>query len=93
MMEAGEQGLEGISRNPPVLHNFNPGPGVLPREVLQNLQKEFLDYGGTNVSVLEMSHRQPEFLDISRRLESSFREFMKVPDNFNILLLNGGATM
>jgi phosphoserine aminotransferase len=60
---------------------------------MERVQKELLDFNGFGISVMECSHRQPEFLEMSRRLETEFREVMKVPDNWRVFLINGGATL
>ena len=79
--------------HPPVQHNFNPGPGVLPKDVLRQTQKELLDFENLGVSVLEMSHRHQAYIDMSRKLERQMREVLKIPDNFRVFLTNGGATL
>lgn len=60
--------------------------------MLERFQNEFLDYKGLGISVLEMSHRQPESQELTNRLLSDFRKLMKIPDNFHILLQRGGTT-
>lgn len=72
--------------------NFSAGPSTLPEVVLQRAKKELLDYGGTGMSVMEMSHRSPEFLHIARQAELDIRDLMKIPDNYKVLFLQGGAT-
>jgi phosphoserine aminotransferase len=70
---------------------MNPGPGIIAPDVLQKCHQELLNYRGTNISVMEMSHRQSEFQEISENLQKDFRKFMKVPDNFHVFLMNGGG--
>ncbi len=72
--------------------NFSAGPSTLPEVVLQRAKKELLDYEGTGMSVMEMSHRSPEFLHIARQAELDIRDLMKIPDNYKVLFLQGGAT-
>ena len=74
------------------VHNFNAGPAVMPRPVLETLRDELLDYRGTGLSVLEMSHRSAEFADIATRAEADLRALLAVPDDFAVLFMQGGAT-
>ncbi len=74
------------------VYNFSAGPAVLPVEVLEKAQAEFLDYQGTGISVLEMSHRSEVFVDIMDRAEASLRKLMKIPEDYYVLFLQGGAT-
>ena len=73
--------------------NFSAGPAALPTEVLEQAQAELLDYRGTGMSVMEMSHRSAEFLEIAQRAEADFRELLGVPDDYAVLFLQGGATL
>jgi phosphoserine aminotransferase len=73
--------------------NFNAGPSVLPLPVLQQAQKELLDFHGTGMSVMEISHRSKEFESVIQTAESDLRELMKIPANFKILFLQGGASL
>lgn len=59
---------------------------------MERAHKEFLDYKGLDIGVIEMSHRQKEFTKIAKKLQDNFRKVMKVPDNFKILFEQGGAT-
>ena len=72
--------------------NFSAGPSMLPVEVLKKAQEEMLDMGGSGQSVMEMSHRSPEYQAIIDKAEATFREIMNVSDNFKILFLQGGAS-
>lgn len=72
--------------------NFNPGPATLPLEVLQTVQKELLDYRGTGMSVMEISHRSPEFDDINNSAMSLALELFGLDDNYKVLFLGGGAS-
>jgi phosphoserine aminotransferase len=73
--------------------NFSSGPAVLPTEVLQQVQRELLDYRGTGMSVMEMSHRSAAFDDILARALHGVREALNVPDTHEILFLQGGASL
>ncbi len=72
--------------------NFSAGPSMLPIEVLEKAQKEMLCYGDTGMSVMEMSHRTPEFEEILHGAESALRALMNIPTNYKILFLQGGAS-
>jgi len=75
------------------VYNFNPGPAALPLEVLQQAQAEMLDYKGTGMSVMEISHRSKEFEAIVSDAQNDLRDLLKIPDNFKILFLQGGASL
>ena len=72
-------------------YNFSAGPAVRPEEVLKEAAAEMLDYRGTGMSVMEMSHRSKAFDDIIREAEADLRELMCIPDNYRVLFLQGGA--
>ena len=72
--------------------NFSPGPAALPTEVLEQARDEMLDWHGTGMSVMEMSHRGKAFLSIAEQAEADVRELLKVPSNYKVLFLQGGAT-
>ncbi|MGN6390526.1 MAG: 3-phosphoserine/phosphohydroxythreonine transaminase [Burkholderiaceae bacterium] len=71
--------------------NFSAGPAVLPKEVLRQAADEMLDWHGSGMSVMEMSHRGPEFMSIIQAAERDLRELLAVPSNYRILFLQGGA--
>ncbi len=71
---------------------FGAGPATLPREVLETIRRELLDYDGTGLSVLELSHRSEHFAEILDQAETLMRELMSIPDEFAVLFLHGGAT-
>jgi len=73
--------------------NFNPGPAALPLEVLQQAQAEMLDYKGTGMSVMEISHRSKEFEAIVADAQNDLRDLLKIPANYKILFLQGGASL
>ncbi|MFP4697423.1 MAG: 3-phosphoserine/phosphohydroxythreonine transaminase [Eubacteriales bacterium] len=75
------------------VYNFSAGPATLPEEVLEQASKEMLNYGGTGMSVMEMSHRSQAFDDIIKNAETTLREIMGIPDNYKVLFLQGGASM
>ncbi len=74
------------------VYNFSAGPSMLPVSVLKKAQEEMLDMGGSGQSVMEMSHRSPEYQAIIDKAEATFREIMNVPDNYKVLFLQGGAS-
>ena len=74
------------------VYNFSAGPAVLPEEVLKEAAAEMLDYNGTGMSVMEMSHRSQAFADIIETAEADLRELMNIPDNYKVLFLQGGAS-
>jgi phosphoserine aminotransferase len=75
------------------VHNFNPGPAALPIEVLQKAQAEMLDFHGTGMSVMEISHRSKDFEGIIAEAQVDLRDLLKVPQNYSILFLQGGASL
>ena len=72
--------------------NFSAGPAMLPTEVIQQAQQEMLDWHGSGMSVMEMSHRGKEFIEIASTAETDFRELLSIPDNYKVLFLQGGAS-
>lgn len=75
------------------VYNFSAGPSMLPLEVLQEAQKDFVDYQGCGMSVTEMSHRSKQYEAIHNECISLFRELMNIDENYEVLLLQGGASM
>jgi phosphoserine aminotransferase len=73
------------------IFNFSAGPAVLPKEVLQQAAAEMLDWHGSGMSVMEMSHRGPEFISIYKQAEADLRELLAVPSNYKILFMQGGG--
>jgi phosphoserine aminotransferase len=71
--------------------NFSPGPATLPESVLRKAAEEMLDWHGSGMSVMEMSHRGKEFISIHAEAESLVRELMGVPANYKVLFMQGGA--
>ena len=74
------------------VYNFSAGPAVLPEEVLREAAEEMLDYHGTGMSVMEMSHRSAAFDEIIKTAEQDLRDLMGIPDNYRVLFLQGGAS-
>ena len=74
------------------VYNFSAGPAVLPEEVLREAAEEMLDYNGTGMSVMEMSHRSKAFQEIIDTAEADLRELMEIPDDYAVLFLQGGAS-
>ena len=75
------------------VYNFSPGPAVLPPQVMEHAQAEFLDWGGTGISVMEVSHRSPEFMDLAAQSEADLRKLLAISENYKVLFLQGGATL
>ncbi len=73
-------------------YNFSAGPAMLPRQVLKKIQQELLEYGNSKASVMEISHRGFDFMEIAQRSEKDLRELMHIPDNYKVLFLQGGAS-
>ncbi|MDP7554105.1 MAG: 3-phosphoserine/phosphohydroxythreonine transaminase [Candidatus Thioglobus sp.] len=73
-------------------YNFSAGPAMLPRQVLKKIQQELLDYGNAKASVMEISHRGFDFMELAQRSEKDLRELMHIPDNYKVLFLQGGAS-
>ncbi|WHI52662.1 3-phosphoserine/phosphohydroxythreonine transaminase [Microbulbifer sp. MLAF003] len=72
--------------------NFCAGPAALPQPVLEQAQRELLDWQGLGCSVMEVSHRSPEFVEVAERAEQDLRDLLSVPSNYKVLFLQGGAT-
>ena len=82
-----------MSANVNRAHNFNPGPAALPLEVLQQAQAELLDFRGTGMSVMEISHRSKEFEAVIQGAEADLRELLGIPTNYKVMFLQGGASL
>ncbi|AOS98352.1 Phosphoserine aminotransferase [Microbulbifer aggregans] len=72
--------------------NFCAGPAALPEPVLLQAQQELLDWGGRGCSVMEVSHRSPEFTEVAERAEQDFRDLLSIPAHYKVLFVQGGAT-
>jgi phosphoserine aminotransferase len=74
-------------------YNFSGGPATLPLAVLEKVRDELLDYRGTGMSVMEMSHRSPEYKEINSRAEQLLRRLMAIPEEYAVIFLQGGGSM
>ena len=74
------------------IYNFSAGPATLPEEVLKQASEEMQNWHGHGMSVMEMSHRSPEFIQIASEAEANLRELMSIPLNYKVLFLQGGAS-
>src|SRR5574341_1485186 len=75
------------------VHNFNAGPAVLPLSVLEQARDELLNYRGSGMSVMEMSHRSAYFESIIQQAEADLRSVLGLPDHYSVLFLQGGASL
>jgi phosphoserine aminotransferase len=82
-----------MSEKPKRVYNFNPGPAALPLEVLEHAKTEMLDYAGTGMSVMEISHRSKEFESIIQTAEADLRDLLGIPANYKVMFLQGGASL
>ncbi len=73
--------------------NFGAGPATMPESVLTEVQEELLDWNGLGLSVMEISHRSPEFIEIAKQAESDFRDLLSISEDYAVLFTHGGATM
>ena len=73
--------------------NFSAGPAMLPEPVLEQARDEMLDWHGTGMSIMEVSHRGKAFLSVAERAETDLRDLLKIPDNYEVLFMQGGATL
>ena len=74
-------------------YNFNAGPAALPLSVLERIREELLDWRGSGMSVMEMSHRSPEFEGIATRAEEGLRKLCPIPEDYAVLFLQGGGSL
>jgi phosphoserine aminotransferase len=75
------------------VHNFGAGPAVLPLQVLEQAKEELLDYKGTGMSIMEMSHRSPEFEGLMADIETNLRNLLGIPSQYKVLFQQGGASL
>ena len=73
-------------------YNFSAGPAMLPEYVMEKIQSELLEYGNSKASVMEISHRGLDFMEMSQKMEQDLRDLMDIPDNYKVLFLQGGAS-
>ncbi len=76
----------------PRAYNFSAGPATLPEPVLRQAQEEMLDWRGVGASLVEISHRGPEFIEVAAEAEADLRRLLSIPDDYAVLFLQGGAT-
>jgi len=74
------------------VHNFNAGPSALPVSVLERIREELLDWRGSGLSVMEMSHRSPEFESINAAAEAGLRRHLEIPDDYAVIFMQGGGS-
>lgn len=75
------------------IYNFSAGPAILPQEVLQKAQASLLNYEDSGMSIMELSHRSSLFLDVINQAEQLLRDLMKIPENYRVLFMQGGASL
>jgi len=75
------------------VHNFSAGPAALPAEVLDVIREDIPDWCGTGMSVMEVSHRGKEFVELAARCEANLRDLLAIPDDYDVLWIQGGATL
>ena len=75
------------------IYNFSAGPSMLPVEVLESARDNMLNYEGSGMSVMEMSHRSKVYDDIIVKAEAQMRKVMNIPDNYKVIFMQGGATL
>lgn len=73
--------------------NFSAGPAMLPESVMRKAQAEFLDWNNTTMSVMEMSHRSADYMQLAQKMEVDLRDVMSIPDNYHVLFVHGGASL
>ena len=74
-------------------HNFNAGPSILPREVIEKTAQAILDYNGSGLSLMEISHRAKDFQPVVDEARALFKELLGIPDGYSVLFLGGGASL
>ena len=72
-------------------YNFCAGPAMLPQAVMKKAQQELLDWNGQGVSVMEVSHRSPEFIALAKQAEADLRQLLNIPQNYHVLFMHGGG--
>jgi len=75
------------------VHNFNAGPGALPLPVLERIKEELLDWRGSGMSVMEMSHRSPEFESINAAADAGLRKHLQIPEEYAVIFVQGGGSL
>ena len=74
-------------------HNFNAGPSILPREVIEDTSKAILDFNDSGLSLMEISHRAKYFQPVVDEAVSLFKEFLNIPEGYSVIFLGGGASL
>ena len=74
-------------------HNFNAGPSILPREVIEKTAQAILDFNGSGLSLMEISHRAKDFQPVVDEAVALFKELLDIPDGYSVLFLGGGASL
>ena len=74
-------------------YNFNAGPSMLPREVIENTAKQILDFNGSGLSLMEISHRAKDFQPVVDEAVSLFKELLDIPEGYSVIFLGGGASL
>ena len=74
-------------------HNFNAGPSILPREVIEDTAKAILDFNGSGLSLMEISHRAKDFQPVVDEAVALFKELLNIPEGYSVLFLGGGASL
>ena len=75
------------------IYNFSSGPVMMPDAVLEEIQDELLNYRGTGMCVMEMSHRSEDYRSIARQTEADLRQLLSIPDEYRVLFIQGGGTL
>ena len=74
-------------------HNFNAGPSILPREVIEKTAQAVLDFNGSGLSIMEISHRAKDFQPVVDEAVALFKELLNIPEGYSVLFLGGGASL
>ena len=74
-------------------YNFNAGPSILPREVIENTAKQILDFNGSGLSLMEISHRAKDFQPVVDECVALFKELLDIPEGYSVIFLGGGASL
>jgi phosphoserine aminotransferase len=74
-------------------HNFYAGPSILSEYTIRNTSNAILEFEGTGLSIMEISHRSKEFIAVMEKAQQMFRELLDIPDGYSVLFLQGGASM
>ena len=91
--ETGTLSTPSVLRSTKRVYNFNPGPAALPLPVLERVREELLDYGGSGMSVMELSHRSKTYEEIQSRAEQELRRLMSIPEEYAVLFVQGGGSL